>query len=234
MFLWNSRPDNPSIGYYPIYNICFNPCFCGTRARTKIPVGGTRKVQMFQSLFLWNSRPDRIGRYHREYGHYVSILVFVELAPGPRGDIPIDIVAEFQSLFLWNSRPDDNIRYGASEVEVFQSLFLWNSRPDNRRPRKPAVRLLVSILVFVELAPGLCDRRRHAVCLGFQSLFLWNSRPDSTYATHSSISSSTCFNPCFCGTRARTASDPDRTRCHILFQSLFLWNSRPDKKGWIW
>ena len=37
---------------------------------------------MFQSLFLWNSRPDSllvaVGRLRRP----VSILVFVELAPG--------------------------------------------------------------------------------------------------------------------------------------------------------
>jgi len=37
---------------------------------------------MFQSLFLWNSRPDFGGAENPCGEHVVSILVFVELAPG--------------------------------------------------------------------------------------------------------------------------------------------------------
>ena len=69
---------------------CFNPCFCGTRARTLCP-------------YLLRSP-----------GLRVSILVFVELAPGLGiYNIGINLVTEFQSLFLWNSRPD------ASENSLF-------------------------------------------------------------------------------------------------------------------
>ena len=36
----------------------------------------------------------------------------------------------------------------------------------------------VSILVFLELAPGLYDAASKAAGYKFQSLFFWNSRPD--------------------------------------------------------
>ena len=64
-------------------------------------------------------------------------------------------------------------------VSEFQSLFFWNSRPDPRREAGTPRLQRVSILVFLELAPGLLER-----------------------LAHSSLSS--CFNPCFSGTRART------------------------------
>jgi len=122
---WPRRPRRSA-------SSCFNPCFCGTRARTRS--WGLRFIvpPEFQSLFLWNSRPDVGGRLGRRDRDPVSILVFVELAPGQK------------------------------EARTSRST------PD------------VSILVFVELAPGR-----------------WRLRLDSR-ATH------LCFNPCFCGTRART------------------------------
>ena len=60
----------------------FNPCFCGTRARTALVLTDDRENGEFQSLFLWNSRPDAHGRHAAGVGDRVSILVFVELAPG--------------------------------------------------------------------------------------------------------------------------------------------------------
>jgi len=46
---WESRSARHS---------CFNPCFCGTRARTPTEIAGYTETVLFQSLFLWNSRPD--------------------------------------------------------------------------------------------------------------------------------------------------------------------------------
>ena len=87
---------------------------------------------------------------------------------------------------------------------MFQSLFLWNSRPD--------------VLVGDEIdIPAM-----------FQSLFLWNSRPDG--GGQGQFSASISFNPCFCGTRARTRAVLVDDGVRYLFQSLFLWNSRPDER----
>jgi len=66
----------------------------------------------FQSLFFWNSRPDVEGEIFAllEYFVYVggvSILVFLELAPGRKSLESFGVgEGEFQSLFFWNSRPD--------------------------------------------------------------------------------------------------------------------------------
>ena len=70
---------------------------------------------------------------------------------------------------------------GKAGIEgMFQSLFLWNSRPDGAAPEKYPYHFTVSILVFVELAPGPCVWCYESTgCHEFQSLFLWNSRPDS-------------------------------------------------------
>jgi len=119
------RPRRPS----------FNPCFCGTRARTITNDDQVTFEVMFQSLFLWNSRPD--GPLLFEIGY-------------------LDV---FQSLFLWNSRPDFTEEALTDQGDQFQSLFLWNSRPDLTRYSRRAVGPIVSILVFVELAPGLLGRR---------------------------------------------------------------------------
>ena len=90
---------------------------------------------------------------------------------------------------------------------MFQSLFLWNSRPDPTPPKEGRLSIVaVSILVFVELAPGRHTGNGSIDADRFQSLFLWNSRPDFE---PSSVPATLmlCFNPCFCGTRARTAAD---------------------------
>jgi len=136
----------------------------------------------------------------------VSILVFVELAPGLLIPLFLLPIFMFQSLFLWNSRPDGVGHPGDETGLMFQSLFLWNSRPDHCRCCRPGRDASVSILVFVELAPGLGeyadDLEMLSEAVEFQSLFLWNSRPDIN---------------------ARIGQVG-----MIQFQSLFLWNSRPD------
>jgi len=85
----------------------FNPCFCGTRARTAVEKCGYDWNPEFQSLFLWNSRPD---------------ILNVGVA---------NMNLRFQSLFLWNSRPDSMVLVWTLRRVAFQSLFLWNSRPDS-------------------------------------------------------------------------------------------------------
>ena len=135
LFFWNSRPDFITLRCFGLNGFhCFNPCFSGTRARTED-----------------ERRDDRQLRH-------VSILVFLELAPG--------------------HYPTAGHR--ATEIE-FQSLFFWNSRPDP--------------------SP---DRGRGSASVEFQSLFFWNSRPDSPFDILPLVCSY-CFNPCFSGTRARTA-----------------------------
>ena len=110
LFLWNSRPDGTKSSRIETSYPGFNPCFCGTRARTLSLCSFGELDLRFQSLFLWNSRPDTISGMIQRYGY-----------------VP------FQSLFLWNSRPDGVILVDVPELDVFQSLFLWNSRPDSGR-----------------------------------------------------------------------------------------------------
>ncbi len=62
---------------------------------------------------------------------------------------------------------------------MFQSLFFWNSRPDGESSNPIWQSILVSILVFLELAPGQV--------LG---TLIFAAKQG--------------FNPCFSGTRART------------------------------
>ena len=93
------------------------------------------------------------------------------------------------------TRPRRSWRVSCQPMESwFQSLFLWNSPSEvgghGAKTRKP----WVSILVFVELALGAIEPV-HCTLL------------------------STCFNPCFCGTRPRSLwsrDDPKLTRVSIL------------------
>ena len=78
----------------------------------------------------------------------------------------------------------------------FQSLFFWNSRPDPDDGRHLGGGRSVSILVFLELAPG-------------------------PWVILSRIASTSCFNPCFSGTRARTATPPPRPCCGPSFNPCF-------------
>ena len=160
--------------------LCFNPCFRGSRPRTR-----PRRQRLCWRLM-------------------VSILVFVEVALGldrpisalsfPAGFNPCfrgsrprtsHIVSDkiwalmFQSLFSWKSPSDPNDPRRTMRIIMFQSLFSWKSPSDNIAkklgivvlefqslfswkspsdpPRVPQWRAgsCVSILVFVEVALGL-------------------------------------------------------------------------------
>jgi len=186
--------------------IGFNPCFRGTCPRTSVQrrqPGGERK---FQSLFSWNLPSDGAGvlrgARHASFNPcfrgtcprttaaermgtldlQVSILVFVELALGPRSMLPDqDFSVEFQSLFSWNL-PSDLIMHCATfrRWRQFQSLFSWNLPSDYRPTEELTFGVVVSILVFVELALG-------------------------PVGTVSKLPLHISFNPCFRGTCPRTA-----------------------------
>ena len=94
-------------------------------------------------------------RSSAQKSHRVSILVFVELAPGVHTLFDLLLVEWFQSLFLWNSLPEfELLAAGGFRGVVFQSLFLWNSLPEYDDSPHSDQDISVSILVFAELAPG--------------------------------------------------------------------------------
>ena len=154
----------------------------------------------------------------------VSILVFVELALELTGyqQIPVRRIV-FQSLFLWNWRSN----FGASRTyeiitALFQSLFLWNWRSNLTEYFGPgSFSSSVSILVFVELALepwGRMGMRRSAFC--FNPCFCGTGA--RTPPTSIAVSqSSTGFNPCFCGTGARTTGTGPIARSSIGFNPCF-------------
>ena len=133
----------------------FNPCFSGTRARTLCPEYFAIQNIMFQSLFFWNSRPDPYRRSIIRRHKAVSILVFLELAPGlhttretPKSGYVSILV--FLELAPGPRLPDDLSHIGRVSILVFLELA-----PGLRAAIIPAARGGVSILVFLELAPGL-------------------------------------------------------------------------------
>ena len=70
--------------YLSLYSTSgFNPCFSGTRARTQVDPDMPIYHFEFQSLLFWNSRPDGTPGGGGIHPRTVSILVFLELAPGP-------------------------------------------------------------------------------------------------------------------------------------------------------
>ena len=198
---------------------------------------------MFQSLFLWNSRPDARGAPLQRRARLVSILVFVELAPGHSERERSRRARRVSILVFVELAPGQFVEEGHTIEEwMFQSLFLWNSRPDLDDDFGHSWRILVSILVFVELAPGrhVKDATRALIQVsilvfvelapGRYSLILQAPLPECfnpcfcgtrarTRTRSPSAMSGSCFNPCFCGTRARTvrpARVPRRSEVSIL------------------
>ena len=134
----------------------------------------------------------------------------------------------FQSLFFWNSRPDSARHDREDGEDLFQSLFFWNSRPDGNGARTSRFACRVSILVFLELAPGLDPALRAIPFSDGVSILVFLELAPGLWGGCISQRSAPSFNPCFSGTRARTISGGGEGVGHILFQSLFFWNSRPD------
>ena len=207
---------------------------------------------MFQSLFSWNSLLNPTLLHPCPGLHPVSILVFVELALEQHAAIRplvwktvsilvfVELALEhdyrredqhqirwFQSLFSWNSLLNSAFcrtpaKYG---TKSFQSLFSWNSLLNRRTYRQIHRHLLVSILVFVELAlepfgsSSAVSRFNSCFNPCFRGTRSWTRSPTLREAMKAS------FNPCFRGTRSWTKASDDYHRLLPQFQSLFSWNS---------
>ena len=139
----------------------------------------------------------------------VSILVFLELAFGHQGqkirNIPYGL---FQSLFFWNSPSDDDPSTVHPIVDAGFNPCFFGTRLRTFNQKSQILSLMVSILVFLELAFGLLNYLRKLLALDvsilvflelafgrgsrgqelmqltwFQSLFFWNSPSDeATYS----------------------------------------------------
>ncbi len=107
----------------------FNPCFCGTGART------VWLRHLLHILLRFN--PCFCGTGARTVDDEKTNLIRANL---------------FQSLFLWNWRSNYCGRLRIVADTWFQSLFLWNWRSNRGPSRTRRLRPRVSILVFVELA----------------------------------------------------------------------------------
>ena len=196
LFLWNSRPDLIKV----IYLLLF---------------------YWFQSLFLWNSRPDLEQISPGREDLVVSILVFVELAPGlyrDHGVRPRDHVSIL--VFVELAPGLDRGALLPPRPILFQSLFLWNSRPDRMAASGLIQPFSVSILVFVELAPGL-GRESPGAGTDSVSILVFVELAPGLSGSHGYSAELPRFNPCFCGTRART-SDEKETLHEALEVSILV------------
>ena len=137
----------------------FNPCFLGTCPRTYEVIDiEDGNYLLFQSLFSWNLPSDSLTR-----------RCPIAMIPGMM----------FQSLFSWNLPSDDRSSHrDPSRWNCFNPCFLGTC-PRTVIAISMDSEILVSILVFLELALGLLSDHEHP-------------RSD-------------CFNPCFLGTCPRTS-----------------------------
>ena len=94
----------------------------------------------FQSLFLWNSLPER-----------------------DRNDDGMIEDFGFQSLFLWNSLPELASGYSSIGEVWFQSLFLWNSLPEGRVSG-------MSTYMFISFNPCFCGTRSRSLPVAIAAL----------------------------------------------------------------
>ena len=160
----------------------------------------------------------------------------------------------FQSLFSWNSPSDEKARELAMKIIEFQSLFSWNSPSDHRESHDLWHFHHVSILVFVELALGPftisnCFPHFGVSILVFVELALGHYRADRLWTVNHRFNpcfrgtrprtanlvkgqkADLSFNPCFRGTRPRTKKMEGSFGLVRMFQSLFSWNSPSDRSG---
>ncbi len=112
----------------------------------------------------------------------------------------------------------------------FQSLFFWNSRPDDLPRLHHRTLSWVSILVFLELAPGRSGEPSGGISTSSFNPCFSGTRARTAFAGLAA-SINPGFNPCFSGTRARTVLHVVGIHGRFGFQSLFFWNSRPDGIG---
>ena len=231
----------------------FNPCFRGSRPRTPTGWHECDGSTVFQSLFSWKSPSDIIAIGVLISITKVSILVFVEVALGhpgagtaaieltcfnpcfrgsrPRTQAVREMTEEsncFNPCFRGSRPRTVNINRVFFISSLFQSLFSWKSPSDFHATPNKFLGVIVSILVFVEVALGLIDIRiADDKEVGFNPCFR-GSRPRTQEPTilpgHLRVSilvfvevalglsvsvmscwEGVCFNPCFRGSRPRTS-----------------------------
>jgi len=106
-------------------------------------------------------------------------------------------------------------------ITLFQSLFFWNSPSDYSRSGNALQRKHVSILVFLELAFGQRgthhDEHREGV-----SILVFLELAFGPYVTPAWASVTPSFNPCFFGTRLRTAPWPPFALIILRFNPCFF------------
>ncbi len=117
-----------------LWQISFNPCFCGTGARTLLPFPHFFHLILVSILVFVELALEHHRREGRLHDASVSILVFVELALEP-----------------WEKAASLNDAYR------FNPCFCGTGARTRSLGRSKPIRNLVSILVFVELA---LERRR--------------------------------------------------------------------------
>ncbi len=171
-------PQSLYVSYVGPYGLKFQSLFSwNLPSEANKWICGTDPITVFQSLFSWNlpSEPD----HSQSKGHRlrVSILVFLELALRDRcthfylseyrgfnpcflGTCPQRVLdgalvldaGGFQSLFSWNLPSEPRKPPMWPHPKQFQSLFSWNLPSESANAFGPILTILVSILVFLELA----------------------------------------------------------------------------------
>ena len=152
----------------------FNPCFRGTcswwRSDSRQDYRRIVSILVFVELAL-----DAYRHYGCRLEFVVSILVFVELALDGRGsrmrNLPrFGFNPCFRGTCSWCLVSSHNWR----RRKQFQSLFSWNLLLMPATEYTAFPKLIVSILVFVELALDADPPYELAFMGKFQSLFSWN------------------------------------------------------------
>jgi len=135
----------------------FNPCFLGTRPRT--PIASTGRSEPF-----WCFNPCFLGTRPRTSDQSLERsrwkLSFNPCFLGTRPRTPPcpcrpRNLWEFQSLFSWNSPSDLWLVYTYVIRPSFNPCFLGTRPRTPGRHTKTLAYVVVSILVFLELALGL-------------------------------------------------------------------------------
>ena len=179
LFLWNSRPDVMWHQFYMLEGQSFNPCFCGTRARTRSRSTSCWRTPSFNPCFCGTRARTFSMAMRGQSASSLNPCFCGTRARTPCDDVHPGQIELFQSLFLWNSRPDFARTRCLHDPEIVSILVFVELAPGQRWCGGYSFKPLVSILVFVELAPGpFAIYLQLSILSVFQSLFLWNSRPD--------------------------------------------------------
>ena len=132
LFSWKSPSDADREGDLMVVEKRFNPCFHGSRPRTEVVYLDFILGGEFQSLFSWKSPSDKRTCSEPSQIFRVSILVFMEVALGPRAFHRLNKADRCFNPCFHGSRPR-TVDDGEALIcrEAFQSLFSWKSPSDS-------------------------------------------------------------------------------------------------------